>query len=50
MTVPNLMPRRWRNVILFLAEWEDQLSCRLIHKIERLNRRVLILEAQRRYT
>jgi hypothetical protein len=49
MTVPNLMPRRWRNLILVLADWEDRLSGRLVHKIERLNRRVQVLEAHRRY-
>ena len=43
-----LLPKKWRHLIFVLKDREERLSGRLMHKIERLNRRMVILEAHRR--
>ena len=42
------LPRKWRHLVFVLSGIERRLSGRLTHKIERLNRRLVILEAKRR--
>ena len=44
----HILPKIWRHLIFVLTEMEKRLSGRLRHKIERLNRRMVILEAERR--
>jgi len=43
-----ILPKKWRHLIFVLTDREKRLSGRLAHKIERLNRRLVILEAKRR--
>jgi hypothetical protein len=43
-----ILPKKWRHLIFVLMDTEKRLSGRLMHKIERLNRRMVILEAHRR--
>jgi hypothetical protein len=45
-----ILPKKWRHLIFVLKDMEKNLSGRLTHKIERLNRRMVILEAKRRPT
>ncbi len=43
-----ILPQKWRHLVFVLSDMRENLSCRLMHKIERLNRRMVILEAGRR--
>lgn len=43
-----ILPKKWRHLVYVLTDMERRLSGRLTHKIERLNRRLVILEAKRR--
>jgi len=45
-----VLPKKWRHLVFVLKDMEKSLSYRLMHKIERLNRRMVILEAKRRPT
>ena len=45
-----LLPKKWRHLIFVLKDLETRVSGRLMHKIERVNRRMVILEAKRRAT
>ena len=45
-----LLPKKWRHLIFVLRDIELRVSRRLMHKIERVNRRMVILEAKRRTT
>jgi hypothetical protein len=42
-----ILPKKWRHLVFVLKDMEGRLSVRLMHKIERLNRRMVILEAKR---
>jgi hypothetical protein len=42
-----ILPKRWRHLAFVLSDLQEDLSSRLMHKIERLNRRMAILEAGR---
>jgi hypothetical protein len=42
-----ILPKKWRHLIFVLTDLRENLSRRLVHKIERLNRRMVILEAKR---
>jgi len=43
-----ILPKKWRHLVFVLSDMRKNLSRRLMHKIERLNRRMVILEAKRR--
>ena len=43
-----LLPKKWRHLVFVLKDMEQRVSRRLMHKIERINRRMVILEAKRR--
>ena len=43
-----ILPKKWRHLVFVLKYMEERVSGRLMHKIERLNRRLVILEARRR--
>jgi hypothetical protein len=42
-----ILPKKWRHLVFVLTDLQQRLSGRLMHKIERLNRRMVILEARR---
>jgi hypothetical protein len=42
-----ILPRKWKHLVYALSDLQEDLSWRLMHKIERLNRRMVILEAGR---
>jgi len=46
--VRDFLPARWKQFIAILADVRDLLPTRLVHKIDRLNRRVSLLEARGR--
>jgi len=43
-----ILPKKWRHLVFVLKDMRQNLSRRIMHKIERLNRRLVILEAKRR--
>jgi hypothetical protein len=43
-----VLPKKWRHLVFVLKDMEERISYRLMHKVERLNRRLVILEAKRR--
>jgi hypothetical protein len=43
-----ILPKKWRHLVYVLSDLQEDLSWRLMHKIERHNRRMVILEARRR--
>jgi hypothetical protein len=45
-----ILPKKWRHLVFVLSDLQENLSRRLMHKIERLNRRMVILEARRGLT
>jgi len=48
MKVPPNMPKNWRTLVHTLEDWHDRLSVRVMHRIERMNRRMLLIEARGR--
>jgi hypothetical protein len=42
-----ILPKKWRHLVFVLTDLQEKISGRLRHKIERLNRRMVILEAKR---
>lgn len=47
MKITHALPRQWRHLVFVLSGLQDRLPGRLVHKIERLNRRMAVLDAQR---
>jgi len=43
-----ILPKKWRHLVFVLTDLRENLSRRLMYKIERINRRIVILEAKRR--
>ena len=48
MKFPQCLPKKWRTIILVLEDLQDQISIRVMHKIEQINRRMIATEERGR--
>jgi hypothetical protein len=48
MKFPQCLPKKWRTIILVLEDLQDQISIRVMHKIGRINRRMIATEERGR--
>jgi hypothetical protein len=48
LIVRDFLPARWKQFIAILADVRDLLPSRLVHKIDRLNRRAVLSEVRGR--
>jgi len=46
MRVNTVMPKNWRALVRMLEDWKDLLSIRPMRRLERMNRRMHLVEAR----